>query len=661
MNLHHDLLAKLLASENIDIIRENVKTASFDIIKRVLSIPMWQDMNDDIEMMLIAHETGHAIYSPIEMLNDKTAPHSYKNVIEDVRIERKIKNLFPGLRKDFSLGYKELNDRDFFGVNNRDLSTAMLIDKINLYFKVGFNCGVTFNSEEKVFIDRAETCDTYQDVIALSLDIYNYSKDQKDYRDENSKDFEESNEDGEKYEYFDDGDLEEDEGNDDFEGEVAGNTDSQLQDEFDPELESKTQEKFDSKLDELADTNTQIINHNTDLIADSQCPIVNYKTILETLQVEYTNPDYHYYVGDDNSQEFKRSSLNYVNYLVKEFEMKKAATRYSRTTTARTGTLNVNKLHAYQLTDDIFKSISVVKDDNNHGMIFLLDWSGSMTNVMEDTVKQVINLVMFCQRANIKFQVLAFTSNYDYSINTTIQNSTMSNDNYNLLELFTNNMTNSESNRMIKMLLSKPWRYSRKFQLGNTPLNAALLYMLDYIGAYSIKNNVEKASLVILTDGLSNKLYFDVKIAEDFRRNCIHKLWDSKKKKSYSFSTDSKAQTDTLLNIIKDRYQIPIIGFFVTDTSKRSIYRFIYDNLSGFNYDLFDIIKSAMRKDGVYVSHSTAYDELYVIPSSKIVDNVELAVTESMTNAKIKSSFIKYLDQGKKSRVILNKFISQIC
>ena len=43
-------------------------------------------------------------------------------------------------------------------------------------------------------------------------------------------------------------------------------------------------------------------------------------------------------------------------------------------------------------------------------MMMLLDWSGSMSDVLFDTVKQLINLVEFCRKVNIPFEVYFFTS-----------------------------------------------------------------------------------------------------------------------------------------------------------------------------------------------------------------------------------------------------------
>ena len=58
-----DLSAKLLATENVSVVRASVRTASFDIKSRVLTLPIWKDMTPEIEDMLIGHETGHALFT----------------------------------------------------------------------------------------------------------------------------------------------------------------------------------------------------------------------------------------------------------------------------------------------------------------------------------------------------------------------------------------------------------------------------------------------------------------------------------------------------------------------------------------------------------------------------------------------------------------------
>ena len=128
-----DLVAKLLANENLTVIQGPVKTASFDIKNRVLRLPQWKDMTDDLIDMLVGHEVGHALYTTLEEYSTKN-PHKdlahfagYMNVLEDVRIEKLMKRRYPGLRKAFNAGYKELNTRDFFGIANGDFKNMLLI------------------------------------------------------------------------------------------------------------------------------------------------------------------------------------------------------------------------------------------------------------------------------------------------------------------------------------------------------------------------------------------------------------------------------------------------------------------------------------------------------------------------------------------------------
>ena len=675
-----DLLAKLLASENIDIIRSGVSTASFDVVNRVLTLPQWQDMTESIELMLKAHEIGHALFSPIGLLiNDSKTPKSYVNVIEDVRIERKVKTIFPGLRKDFAQGYKELNERDFFKVANKDVSKMNLINRINLYFKASTSCEVSFTKAEMVFVERAKTCDSVLDVLTLSDDIYAFSKaDYEDKKEEREKQKQEQSESGDSFDENDENDDSYDEDYDDEESEV---TDGEP--EYEPEnddedalegvtsgdkeereeeeaLEASTQEAFDNNLDNLADTSLNIVNHTTELPADFKTPIVGYKTVIADISLDYDNAitaNWKNKVADDDeAKKFKGDSTNYVNYLVKEFEMKKSARRYVRTTVAKSGGLNVNKLYAHTISDNLFKSISTVSDEKNHGMIFLLDWSGSMSSMMDDTLKQVINLASFCQRSGIVYQVFAFSSTYEArKVDGNNINASISSSDYNLLELFSNKMSTSEFNKMLGLLLTKPWGYSRWYRLGNTPLNASLLYMVNYISQFTRVNNIEKASLVILTDGVSNPLFAETK----YMSRTINKLRDPVSKKDYRFSDESETQTQLLIKIIKDRYDIPVIGFYISGTTRREINNFIYTYM-GKDYSTLEGIKSSISKTGVYTVNTLAYDELYFLPSSKQTTKVELDIKPNSSTSKMASDFKKFLGRGKKNRIVLDKFIKLV-
>jgi len=117
-----------------------------------------------------------------------------------------------------------------------------------------------------------------------------------------------------------------------------------------------------------------------------------------------------FFNADKEFNEFRVSARKEVNYLVKEFEMKKSASAYARAATSRTGMLDMSKLHTYQYCEDIFKKVTVLPDGKNHGLVFILDWSGSMSYIMKDTIKQLYNLIWFCRKVQIPFDVYAFTN-----------------------------------------------------------------------------------------------------------------------------------------------------------------------------------------------------------------------------------------------------------
>ena len=89
---------------------------------------------------------------------------------------------------------------------------------------------------------------------------------------------------------------------------------------------------------------------------------------------------FHYY--DDAVKQFKKDAQKEVNYLIKEFECKKAASNYARANVSRTGVLDCTKLHTYKYNEDLFKKVTTIADGKNHGLIFILDWSGSMLSLI---------------------------------------------------------------------------------------------------------------------------------------------------------------------------------------------------------------------------------------------------------------------------------------
>ena len=176
-------LAKLMATENLSIQHQKIRTAKFDPKNRVLYLPIWQNMSGVMYDLLGGHEVGHALYTPAEgwhdAASDKTKGKNYKsflNVVEDARIEKKVQRKYPGLKTSFRDAYAELNKQDFFGLKTRDINTMAFIERLNIYTKSQYTAKISFSPEELNFVNRIQSLESWDDVINFTDEIYAYSK-----------------------------------------------------------------------------------------------------------------------------------------------------------------------------------------------------------------------------------------------------------------------------------------------------------------------------------------------------------------------------------------------------------------------------------------------------------------------------------------------------
>ena len=461
------ILAKLLATENISVEQKNIPTAAFDPTNRVLYIPNWKDMSDALQDLLIGHEVGHAFETPAEgwhnaICEDKTLK-PFLNIVEDARIERKIKSRYPGLVRSFYSAYRELFERDFFGVKDVDVNTLPLIDRINLHFKVGSHLDVQFSDTEQSFVDRCEKTETWEEVEALAREIHGKAKEEVQTDIDNLMEKFESEDD----ESIDDleesfgeatDESEDDESIDDLEesfGEAPGESED-ADSEEDSELESGFSGDVSDEFDDLFDQDDEdqppkavrdfvssnepgsvtdkVFREMEESLVDTSeqkqkvyvnLPKVDLNKVITPAKDVYKLSDINLHWNHNNEtvenmsktlyKEFMAKNTKTVNQMAANFEMKRKASLYVKAKTAKTGKLNDKKLWSYKTSDDLFQQITSVPDGKNHGMIMYLDMSGSMFSNMPGTIDQLINLSMFCRKVNIPFEVYGFTSSRDYA------------------------------------------------------------------------------------------------------------------------------------------------------------------------------------------------------------------------------------------------------
>ena len=191
---YKETLAKLMAAENVDIVHGDYKTAAFDIENRILYLPDYVDLGEDVYDLLISHEVSHALNTPVEgyhSATDEEQDEKFKgflNIVEDARIEKMIQRKFPGLKKSYITGYKKLFDEDMFGIkqySQEELDNMLLIDRLNVRAKLGkLASNVNIKNEERHFEEKLNKLKTWDDVVKLAKELFEYCKDELDKKQE---------------------------------------------------------------------------------------------------------------------------------------------------------------------------------------------------------------------------------------------------------------------------------------------------------------------------------------------------------------------------------------------------------------------------------------------------------------------------------------------
>ena len=710
-------LAKLLATENISVRHENIPTAYFNVKTRTLGLPNWDNASADVYDLLVGHEVGHALFTPnidlpkiYETIDADNIPavKSFVNVIEDVRIEKKIKRKFAGLRKNFYKGYSELVERDFFGVKDRSLSDYAFIDRINLFFKGNGAFDVPFTDEEKSIVNEIASSETFEEVVDLAKKIYDQYSDDVDKESITDDGIGEESEDAE---YDDDstsasGSGEEespesdttessdtDETDDSSGDENADQTDDDAQSsgrgQPNKPSESETQKSFDdSAVEQLIDEDASEPFYGNIPSVNADPFIIERSLISQWLTKYRENLQYEELLDSYNS--FKSDSKRTVNYLVKEFELKKNAAQYARASTAKTGVLNVDKLHTYKFNDDLFKRVTIVPDGKSHGLVLFVDWSSSIIGSTLPIAKQVLNLVWFCKKVNIPFEVYAFTDavnisddKRDYVGACDYNDGDITVSKVHLLNFLSSRIKTNAFNQACLDYYTvahsadngQYWSLPDNLTLSSTPLNDTVLLAHDIVPKFQSSNNLEVVNAIFLTDGESNGLDYVVDRSlpsgvKGFRSGG----WYGSKDTSYITDTKTKINykveersqvTNVLLRSLHDRLGINVIGFFVTGSGQGHKNAIVKNCLGGSYYydreELKELAKQFNREGCLVVEDHDGYNEFYLIKGGNALDtDSDLEVAEDASKRVLTTAFKKHSKSKTLNKVILSRFIKLI-
>ena len=746
-------LAKLLATENITIQHNNVKTASFDVKNRVLTLPIFKQKSGDVYDMLIAHECAHALWTPYEEWQNITDKElrSYVNVIEDTRIDKLIQAKYPGVVRNYQNGFDILEKQNFFGISGRDINKDfMIIDKINLRSKSLNRLPFIFSSKDKDWLVKVDAVKSFNDVLTLAKEMLDWQKDQVEQMTK-LPDFD-NHIISKNYELSDDEDDFDDEDSDDSQGDNSGadqnDDDADEKNDFNNFGDEKADDEKDSKQDGQSDsddttkeedkkgeathhakgaggddkprllkaiTDDSFVQNQDKLLDNSNkgyrygkvptpnlkdgSALTSYKTWLKDMndyrvkQKQYHNVAKYDTYLDTQYKKFMNENKKTVMYLVKEFEMKKSAQAYKRASQDKTGIIDTLKLPSYKYSDDIFKKLTIIPDGKNHGMMMLLDWSGSMADCLYDTVKQLINLVEFCKKVNIPFEVYFFTSErkynreYDASPTSWSQNSgEFAFEDFNLVNCVSHRMNKKTIDLAMKTLFhmgmyfdnrytrrttwqeqsddyyaqSESWGIPSEYYLGNTPLNESLVYINTLLPMFKKKYDIEKMTFITLTDGAGNYVKSDIHGGErhDYEKTTVYQI-DNKK-----FAQDGNITTN-LLNHIKKQHDVNVIGFYIVKKIRRwDIERYIGEYKDWNDKEKkISLFRKELTKNKAAACTSEGYNKFFVIDGKKMnVENFDMSkeTVKKGTASELKRIFGKSMANRLVSRVILNKFIQEV-
>mgnify|MGYP001429341528 FL=1 len=717
-------IAKLLSEEDINVVQKQATTASFDVKNRELVLPIWKDeMSDNISDLLVCHEIGHALYTSEAMLKkmiDRKIEKTFVNVIEDARIEKMVQQKYAGSRTVFLKGYKELIDKDFFGTKDKDISKMNLIDRINLYYKG--TSDTPFAEQEKIWVEKVGNVKTEDDVLNLAEELYKWMQENKESQGEEPEQGQESQSSAgsetSQEQSQSSGSEESDDnnsgqtqsqGSNDEEGdeEQNGSTAQLKQDSEETEgtqeiitngqeggqsqgkeFTATTDTSYNNKFDEVRDKDAKDRNYSFIPKVKLDKAIISPKEIFEICRKHYkvteaTDSNHVKFISSTTEElkGIKNDSKKVISYMVKEFEMKKSADLYKRATVSKTGTLNMGALHSYKFNEDLFAKVTTMPGATNHAMVMFLDWSGSMADNLPQTLKQLFNLVWFCNRVKIPFEVYAFTDAWNGSRyygneegTTKIQDfksgDLIIND-VKLLNYFSSKMNKNDQDEMMDYLWKmcqawvgfRDWRNDgypitppKKLTLGGTPLNHAIITAMDILPKYKKETGVQRLNTVFLTDGYSHtvgKKYviIDDKKTDDYVSSTFVQSVVTDpitnttiiQESNSGFRRRHVSQTTMLLKLLKKRVpDMNILGFFIAGSGRKGYVKkdIIMDEMNCSWEEAGTYLKEINKNKVLVNSKKEGYDEHYLMPGGEKLD---IETADFVLNSMLKPSIYAYL------------------
>ena len=495
-----EVYAKILSQEGVTIeYSEYAKTAYYNTQTNVVTIPTFDFLTESATQLMVSHEIGHAMFSKytLEEFNINTKKFSdIFNVVEDAFIERSIKNRYPGLASIFTEGYSDLARAKFFEYEN----DYNLIDRLNIYSKMPHVWDIPFyGPTENEFAIRITKLNSKEDVLALCQDIIDYIKNNPEQNDKSETKNEDSenpsdNENSEENKSMDNEDSggESEETQSDASEGSAGKTQSEKKKEKSQTV-CRSQRNFEEKAEEYGEEKSKTVSSGSSILKlDSEYTYKEYFMNLSHLMKKLPQ------LKMRNSEVFVKSIKDVAKHADIIFKQRKSAWENRETKRRTVGKLDVKKLSKHRTSMDVFRTNITLPEGKNHGVVILIDYSGSMysSGVLPMVICQAAVVGEFCRMNDIPFEIIAFgITEHTYS---------------------------HVKSGVAKLCDSLTFdvegfiRYSEDISLGrydkischDTPTIEGLICAERTIRKFK-ESGIEKTSLFIITDGMHNNFVTD--------------------------------------------------------------------------------------------------------------------------------------------------------
>jgi hypothetical protein len=295
------------------------------------------------------------------------------------------------------------------------------------------------------------------------------------------------------------------------------------------------------------------------------------------------------------------------------------------------------------------------------------------------TVKQLFNLIQFCKKTQIPFEVYSFNDrnvSRNYAQISRSKNTKIDDNQIYVTHdfLLTNFLSSKMNTAQLETQMKNIWKLAYildhqlyltytygHYELGSTPLNECIFAAIEVFQKFKKTYNVDKVNTVFLTDGESNTVSFNRPCYGS--KNIVHAGWLGHnevlclqdKKNKISMTNISKNGSMGVTAAFVDYYRqvtgSNAVGFRLIDYygAKNFVSRYLNKEFSSWSD-----VSSEWSKTKSFTATSLGYNELYFIEIGNNSPQDDVVPANSLV------AFRKQMSKKAFNKIILSKFIEQI-